>query len=65
MKTLLFDLPEQTINDYENGRFTDFNSYMTSPKVELNTIEDAIAFNVFHEGLHLGSIMALARAVKL
>ncbi|MGD1946060.1 MAG: DinB family protein [Croceivirga sp.] len=65
LKTLLFDLPEQTINDYENGRFTHFNSYMTSPKVELNTIEDAIAFNVFHEGLHLGSIMALARAVKL
>ncbi len=64
LKSLMFDLPEKTISDYENGLFDGFKSYMTTPQVELNSVEDAIAFNVFHEGLHLGSIMALVRAVK-
>ncbi len=64
IKKLLFSLPEKTKSDYNNGMFTDFKSYMTTPKVELNSVEDAIAFNAFHEGLHLGSIMALARVLK-
>ena len=63
--TLLFSTVEQTEKDYQNNRFQHYGSYMTSPKVPLNSVEDAIAFNVFHEGLHLGSIMALARAVKV
>ncbi|MEO0571093.1 MAG: DinB family protein [Bacteroidota bacterium] len=62
---LLFELPDQTIKDYQSGTFKGFKTYLTLPKVELNSVEDAIAFNVFHEGLHLGSIMALARAVKV
>ena len=65
LKDLLFQLPEKTITDYQGGQFTNFKPYMTTPKVELKSVEDAITFNVFHEGLHLGSIMALARAVKV
>ena len=61
---LLFSLPQKTKDDYESGIFTSFQSYMTTPKVPLNTVEDAIAFNVFHEGLHLGSVQALVKAVK-
>jgi len=61
---LLFTLHDKTVEDYENKIFEGFKSYMTTPKIELNSVEDAIAFNSFHEGLHLGSIMALMRAVK-
>lgn len=61
---LLFDLPKQTQTDYNKGLFKHFKPYMTTPKVPLNTVEDALAFNVFHEGLHLGSIMAILRALK-
>lgn len=64
IKTSLFSLPEQSKSDYEKGIFKGFKPYMTTPKVELNSVEDAIAFNAFHEGLHLGTIMALLRAVK-
>lgn len=64
-KKLLFELPKKTMEDYQNHLFKDFKTYMTTPQVELNSVEDALAFNVFHEGLHLGSIMALARAVKV
>ncbi len=65
LKALLFSTIEKTEKDYQDKRFQQYDSYMTSPKVPLNSVEDAIAFNVFHEGLHLGSIMALARAVKV
>ena len=64
LKGLLLSLPEQTEKDYAEGKFTSFKSYMTTPKVGLDSVEDAIAFNNFHEGLHLGSILALVRAVR-
>ncbi|MEM8998778.1 MAG: DinB family protein [Bacteroidota bacterium] len=60
---LLFSAIEKTEVDYHNGVFTSFDAYMTSPKVPLNSVEDAIAFNVFHEGLHLGAILALQKAI--
>ena len=49
--------------DYENGRFETFNAYTTSAGIQLNQIEDAIVFNNFHEGIHLGYIMALRKAL--
>lgn len=61
---LLFALHERTVEDYERTVFKNFRPYMTTPKIELNSVEDAISFNVFHEGLHLGSILALLRAVQ-
>ncbi len=50
--------------DYSKGIFKEFNSYTTSANVTLNTVEDAIAFNVFHEGLHLGTIKALQKVLE-
>lgn len=61
--TYLFSTVEQLQTDYNNGKFTTYEDYMTTPKVQLQSVEDAISFNVFHEGIHLGSILALKRAV--
>ncbi|BDW92175.1 hypothetical protein MACH07_10070 [Flagellimonas marinaquae] len=61
--TYLFSTVEQIQQDYERGTFKNFQEYMTTPKVGLNSVEDALQFNVFHEGLHLGSILALKRAL--
>jgi len=52
---------ERTQEDYEAGRFKDFKPYTTSAKVTLNNVQDAISFNNFHEGIHLGSIFALKK----
>lgn len=62
---LLFSTIEWLKEDYGSGLFKEFNSYTTSVNVTLNKVEDSIAFNTFHEGLHLGSILALRRAVKI
>jgi len=65
IKKLLFSTIETTIEDYEKGVFSNYNEYTTSANVTLKNVEDAIAFNFFHEGLHMGAIFALQKAVKL
>ncbi|MFC4095581.1 DinB family protein [Euzebyella saccharophila] len=47
--------------DYNNGLFKNYSSYTTSANVTLNKVEDALAFNLFHEGLHRGAIIALQK----
>ena len=59
IKSLLLTTLEQTKIDYDNGCFKNFTPYTTSLKVTLSTIEEAIRFNVFHEGIHLGYILAM------
>ncbi len=49
--------------DYEQGLFESFSPYTTSTGFHLASIEDAIAFNNFHEGVHLGYILALRHLV--
>lgn len=52
---------EWTQEDYENGVFKEYNEYTTSTKVTLRNVEDALVFNLFHEGLHLGVILSLEK----
>lgn len=50
--------------DYENNSFENYTSWTTRYGVELASIDDAIRFLLFHEGLHQGYIMAMKRVVK-
>mgnify|MGYP003625693660 FL=1 len=63
IKGFLFSTIEWAQEDYENGVFKDFVVYETSAKVTLNNVEDAIAFNLFHEGLHLGVVLSLKKVL--
>lgn len=65
VKALLFSTMEEAIEDYEKGLFVSFNEYTTSANVTLKNVDDAIAFNLFHEGLHLGAVLALQKALKI
>ena len=64
VKKLLFSTIEESIKFYETGVFKEFNEYMTSANINLSNVDDAIAFNFFHEGLHYGSILALQKAIR-
>ena len=59
VKTLLFSTIEQTKTDYDNGMFKNYTPYTTSLNVTLSTVDEAIRFNTFHEGIHLGYILAM------
>jgi len=63
VKTLFLTQCDQFKEDYSNNIFTTYNSYPTSVNVTLNNIGDAIEFNNFHEGIHLGYILALKNLV--
>lgn len=61
LKSLLLELPDRFFDDYKNGLFKEFRPYKTSTGVELNSFEDAVAFNYFHEGTHTGIILGLIK----
>ncbi|WP_452230394.1 MULTISPECIES: DinB family protein [unclassified Lacinutrix] len=63
IKGLLFSTIEKTKEDYDNKRFKNYNEYMVSTKGVLTNVEEAIDFNSFHEGIHLGYILALKRSL--
>lgn len=63
IKKLLFSTIEQTEVDYKRGIFKDFQSYSTSVGVTLENVDHAISFNLFHEGLHRGSVLALLHVI--
>lgn len=60
---LLVQTGPQLKEDYEAGLFGSYQAYTTSTGISMPTIEDALAFNNFHEGLHLGTILALRNFV--
>ena len=58
---LLIATIEWTKEDYKAGLFKNYKPYTTSAKVTLSSVEEAADFNLFHEGIHLGSIFALRK----
>ena len=63
IKKELIPVIKQTEKDYNNGVFKTFTSYPTSVGITLNNIEDALQFNSFHEGIHLGIILSIKKLV--
>jgi len=63
IKGLLFSTIEKTKEDYDNKIFKTYNEYTVSTKSTLTNVEEAITFNNFHEGIHLGYILALKKSL--
>ena len=63
LKKQLFSTLEQTQLDYRNGIFKTFTPYTVSTKSTLTNVEEAFQFNSFHEGIHLGYILALKKGL--
>ena len=63
IKTDLIPLIKQTEKDYKNGIFKTFNTYPTSVGITLKNIDDALQFNSFHEGIHVGIILSIKKMV--
>ncbi|MBN3583901.1 DinB family protein [Algoriphagus aestuarii] len=61
IRSLLTELIPLTENDFEKGIFTSYKERQTTTGFHLATIQDALEFNNFHEGLHLGYIMSIRK----
>ncbi|MGB0896693.1 MAG: DinB family protein [Flavobacteriaceae bacterium] len=65
LKDLLFSTIQRTKTDYNEGKFVNFQDYTLSTTGNtLTNVEEAINFNLFHEGIHFGYIMALVKVLK-
>jgi hypothetical protein len=63
LKELLLALIEKTDADFQEGIFTSYNERTTITGFHLASFEDAVVFNNFHEGLHLGYMMSIRKFV--
>ncbi|RZJ29126.1 MAG: DinB family protein [Flavobacterium sp.] len=63
IRTLLLDTVKKTEIDYENGLFKNYQSFTTMTGFEINSVEDAINFNNYHEGVHSGVMMSIRKFV--
>jgi hypothetical protein len=60
---LLAGLPDTLEEDFNEGIFEKYNAYETSTGFVLDSFETAVNFNNYHEGIHLGVILALKKLV--
>ena len=63
VRAWMVELPERLAEDAAQGRFATFRRYPTSTGIVLESFEDALHFNNYHEGLHAGVILRLRRQV--
>jgi hypothetical protein len=63
IQTLLMETINQTEADFENKIFANYQEYPTSTGLVLKNASDAMAFNYFHEGLHIGIIMSIRKFI--
>ena len=52
---------DQLAADLQTGMFDNFKPYPTSTGVTLGSIREALIFNHMHEGIHLGSMLAIRK----
>ncbi len=64
IKQLLASTIDRLELDYSKGIFTDYKAWTARYNFEISSIDEAITFLPFHEGLHTGYIIALKRALS-
>ena len=58
---LLSEMVEKTKIDFESGVFKEFHPYQTKTGFYLGTLKEAMEFNNYHEGIHLGIMMTIKK----
>jgi len=64
LKHYLTNTIDESVIDFKNGLFKNYNSVTTRFGVEITNINDAVKYVSMHEGLHFGYAMALKRLIK-
>ena len=63
LKELLFSTIQQTQADFNQNIFKNFMEFTVMTGFVIKNVNDAIAFNYYHEALHTGVIMSLKKLV--
>lgn len=65
IKAMLFSSFEQLKTDMNTDRFSVFNPFLTALKFEITDLEKAVAFNQYHEALHMGHILNIRKFLSV
>lgn len=63
IKKLLSEMVEKTKTDFEAGVFKEYHPYQTKTGFHLGTWKEAMEFNNYHEGIHLGIMMSIKKHI--
>jgi hypothetical protein len=63
VRDLLVKTLEQTETDFNNHVFKTYHEYTTSLGFELKSVQDALDFVSYHEGIHTGIIMSIRKFI--
>lgn len=63
IKKLLSEMVEKTKADFKAGIFKEFHPYQTKTGFHLGTLKEAMEFNNYHEGIHLGIMMSIKKHI--
>ncbi|MGL1937016.1 MAG: DinB family protein [Fibrobacterales bacterium] len=56
-------IPSLLNEDYSELQKNEYQSFVTGTGTPINSLDDAISFNLYHEGMHMGLIFRLKKAV--
>lgn len=63
IKDLLFSTLNQLEADLQTDMFSNYTPFVTRYGFEITGINDAVSFLPFHEGLHIGTVVAMKKLV--
>jgi hypothetical protein len=63
VKNFLLQMADQTEADYKSGKFETYNERTTRTGFHLGSVEDALEFVLYHEGMHMGYMMSIRKFV--
>ncbi len=63
LKDLLISLVDKTQDDFATEKFSSFNEFTTRTGFQVSSLKEAIDFNNYHEGLHLGFMMNIRKFI--
>jgi hypothetical protein len=64
LKSLLTFQLDQFEIDYQSGMFTEFKEYKTSFGNTLNSVQESLSFDLIHEGIHIGYVLAMKKLLN-
>ncbi|PJJ79748.1 DinB family protein [Mucilaginibacter auburnensis] len=64
IQELFFSTLDQFEQDLQAGLFNNYTAWTTRAGVDINTIDDVLAFLPYHEGIHMGYIQAQKRVLS-
>lgn len=63
IRSLLFETINQTKADFNSKIFKTYTEFTTLSGFTIRNVEDALAFNYYHEAMHIGMMMSIRKFI--